>query len=123
MDALPSSPNINSHISSLKFCCHKLKKNQRSNLSTLEQRFDPGFTSQYSEFQKDLTELNLEAFIVLQKFENENIQNTILFMHYSLLVSLFTHLLNKCLSDTHYVLGTILEIQKNETVPALQSSL
>lgn len=34
-----------------------------------------GFTSQDGEFQEDRTELNLEVFIALQKFEDENTQH------------------------------------------------
>lgn len=45
-------------------------------ISALLESFDPGFTSRYSKFREDLTELNLEAFVVLQQFESENIQHT-----------------------------------------------
>lgn len=92
------------------FCCHKMKKKKSAIQSQhCSQNFDPGFTSRYSKFQEDLSELNLEAFIEIQNFENENIPHTSTHILFTIII-IIHNLFNKYLSDTHYELGIILEI-------------
>lgn len=79
MDALPSSPNINKPhfilgVGEFEALLPQILKISDP-ISALLAELWSRFTSQDSEFQEDKTELNLEVFIILQKFEDENIQH------------------------------------------------